>query len=106
MNLKLVRYSDNKESTLGILFLDDEFLCYTLEDTHRKEKIAGQTRIPEGKYKIGSCVYAKSDINEPLIIKRFAKNMYYCKLADNSDPEELLYSESELLSVQEKKDSQ
>ena len=58
MRLELYRYSSQKDSTLGILFLvDDEtnkkdFLCYTLEDEKRAIKVYGETRIPEGTYKI------------------------------------------------------
>ena len=58
MRLELYRYSSQKDSTLGILFLvDDEtnkkdFLCYTLEDAKRAIKVYGETRIPEGTYKI------------------------------------------------------
>ena len=32
---------------------DKEFLCYTLEDEYRSEKKYGETRIPEGTYKLG-----------------------------------------------------
>ena len=58
MRLELYRYSSQKDSTLGILFLvDDEtnkkdFLCYTLEDEKRAIKVYGETRIPEGTYQI------------------------------------------------------
>ena len=56
MKLELLRFSDQNESTLCILCEDagccKQFLCFTLEDTYREEKIAGETRIPAGKYKI------------------------------------------------------
>lgn len=56
MRLELYRYSSQKESTLGVMFLVDpktlkkEFLCYTLEDEYRKNKIYGKTRIPAKQY--------------------------------------------------------
>lgn len=50
--LKLYRYSDNGESTLGILIVNDEFYGYTLEDEYRKEKVRKETRIPEGIYEV------------------------------------------------------
>ena len=53
MKLEVLRYSDNGESTLGLLFVDGEFHCYTLEDERRTEKVFGETRIPEGEYKVG-----------------------------------------------------
>lgn len=52
MNLKLQRYSDNGESTLGLLFVNNNFFGHTLEDTHRDAKVAGQTRIPAGYYRM------------------------------------------------------
>lgn len=57
----------------------------------------------EGKYKVGSSVYAKAIPDEPLIIRRFAANIYYCKLADGSDQDDLVYFERELMSLEEKK---
>lgn len=53
MRLELKRVSKSTESTIGVLFLDGEFQCYTLEDEERTEKVYGETRIPEGHYKIG-----------------------------------------------------
>lgn len=49
------RYSSGKDSTLGLLMYTTglpKFLCYTLEDEKRTEKIFGKTRIPEGKYRL------------------------------------------------------
>lgn len=50
--IKLFRYSSQSRSTLGVFHVNNRFNCYTLEDTHREEKIAGETRIPAGKYKV------------------------------------------------------
>ena len=56
MNLELLRYSSQKETTLGMLFdvsgSERKFLCYTLEDEHRTKKVWGETRIPAGQYEI------------------------------------------------------
>jgi hypothetical protein len=55
MKLEVLRFSSQKDSTNGILFNvteGREFLCYTLEDEYRDEKIKGETRIPAGTYKI------------------------------------------------------
>jgi len=47
MNLELIRYSQNSESTLGLLFVNDEFFSYTLENgTYQKF-------IPDGEYILG-----------------------------------------------------
>ena len=53
MILELKRYSHNKESTLGLLFWNRKFQCYTIEDAPQKKKIAGITRIPSGIYELG-----------------------------------------------------
>ncbi|WKN33296.1 DUF5675 family protein [Porifericola rhodea] len=50
--LSVLRYQDDGESTLGLLFLRKKFFAYTLEDTHRVEKLAGKTRIPSGTYAV------------------------------------------------------
>lgn len=52
MNLTLIRYNDNRESTLGLLFMGGKFVCYTLEDEGRTKKVYGETRIPQGIYKL------------------------------------------------------
>lgn len=52
MQLELNRYSDNGNSTLGVLLVDGKFNCYTLEDEARSEKLNGETRIPQGTYRI------------------------------------------------------
>ena len=56
MKLKVLRFSSQEDSTSGLLFLDEknglEFLCYTLEDEYREDKIMGETRVPAGTYKI------------------------------------------------------
>lgn len=51
----LQRYSDNRESTLGLLFKRSSKLVlmgYTLEDEFREVKVKGETRIPAGRYEI------------------------------------------------------
>lgn len=50
--VRVERYIDDGIRTIGKMFIDDKFACYTLEDTFRKEKIKHQTRIPSGVYKL------------------------------------------------------
>lgn len=52
MHLHLMRISTGKESTIGVLYIDGKFECYILEDTKRIKKIDGETRIPDGLYKL------------------------------------------------------
>jgi hypothetical protein len=51
MELILNRLKDNGKSTIGELMVDDLKLV-TLEDTFRKKKLYGKTRIPAGTYEI------------------------------------------------------
>ena len=55
MKLEVIRFNKGVDSTNGILFDLTEgrkFLCYTLEDESREEKVYGETCIPEGEYTI------------------------------------------------------
>ena len=52
MQLTLVRYSGTENDTLGLLYIDGQFECYTLEDEHRNKKVYGETRIPASVYRL------------------------------------------------------
>ena len=56
MILEVLRISSQADSTSGILFdITDnkrKFLCYTIEDEYRAEKVKHETRIPAGIYKL------------------------------------------------------
>jgi hypothetical protein len=42
----------SEESTIGELWVNGVFECYTLEDKVRPVKIAGKTAIPPGRYEV------------------------------------------------------
>ena len=52
MHLEVKRFADNGKATLGVLYVDGVFECFTVEDEERCEKVAGETRIPNGTYDI------------------------------------------------------
>lgn len=57
MKLTLIRDHYYEDATLGKLYINDGFACFTLEDTDRRledggEKIPGQTAIPRGTYRV------------------------------------------------------
>jgi len=67
MELEVIRFSSGTDSTNGVLFEIDrlapaphaegfrckrKFLAYTLEDEYRNEKKYGETRIPNGTYRL------------------------------------------------------
>ena len=66
MKLEVIRFSSGTDSTNGILlevkeqgneidglWQQKKFLAYTLEDEQRDTKVLGETRIPDGIYKLG-----------------------------------------------------
>lgn len=52
MNIQITRYSIASHSTLGVMLINGEFACYTLEDKVREVKVMGETCIPAGRYRI------------------------------------------------------
>ena len=55
MKLKVIRFSSQSDSSSGLLFdatVGMKFLCYTLEDERRVDKVKAETRVPAGVYSI------------------------------------------------------
>ena len=52
MKLRLERFDHDDDTSLGLLFVDGEFFCFTLEDQPQNVKVPGETRIPAGTYDI------------------------------------------------------
>ncbi len=52
MKIDIIRFAHGDDDTLGILLINGKFRCFTLEDEKRTFKVFGETRIPEGKYKL------------------------------------------------------
>ena len=55
MKLEVLRISSESDSTSGLVFditNGRKFLCYSLEDEYRDEKVMHETRVPAGTYKI------------------------------------------------------
>lgn len=52
MKIEVQRFSSSAESTIGLLFIDGVFFCFTIEDQFQEVKVKSETRIPEGDYKI------------------------------------------------------
>lgn len=53
MKILVERFDSGSNDTLGKVFVDGKFICYSLEDEYREVKVKGDTRIPSGTYKIG-----------------------------------------------------
>ena len=55
MKLEVLRISSESDSTSGLVFdvtNGKKFLCYSLEDEYRNDKIMQETRVPAGTYQI------------------------------------------------------
>ena len=55
MKLEVLRVSSESDSTSGLVFditNGKKFLCYSLEDEYRNDKIMHETRVPAGTYQI------------------------------------------------------
>jgi len=55
MKLTLKRFEHQTKATIGRLYIDDKYFCYTLEDRTREPSVAkvkGETAIPAGSYKV------------------------------------------------------
>lgn len=52
INLTILRISDDGETVVGKLFLNEVFYCYTLEDSHSDEKIRAEILPAPGAYSL------------------------------------------------------
>lgn len=52
MEIKVIRETFTDNSTIGRMFIDGKFHCYTLEDKVRDTKIQNVTAIPYGRYEV------------------------------------------------------
>lgn len=50
--LQVVREKSSEFSTLGSMYINREWFCWTLEDVVRKDKIQDKTAIPVGYYPV------------------------------------------------------
>lgn len=53
MRITVNRFVSDNNSTVSLILVDGVFVCFGLEDEYREKKVAGETRIPAGVYKIG-----------------------------------------------------
>lgn len=52
MEIKIIRTTKTANSTIGEMYVDGAFECYTLEDAERASKIYGRTAISKGRYEV------------------------------------------------------
>ena len=52
MKIEVKKIAESPNSTMSLLSIGGEFFCFVIEDGFRQRKVAGETRIPGGAYKI------------------------------------------------------
>ena len=52
MELDQIRFISDGRATISALFRDNRSECFCLEDEYRAVKVAGETRIPAGRYAV------------------------------------------------------
>ena len=52
MKIQVVRTQFGTDATNGLVFIDGQFECYSLEDQYQAVKVMHETCIPEGEYKV------------------------------------------------------
>jgi hypothetical protein len=52
MNIRLQRIQKYNDHSEGLLYIDGQLICFTLEDEKRVVKVKSETRIPAGIYEI------------------------------------------------------
>lgn len=72
MKLRVDRFDHGSEETIGRLYINDVFQCFTLEDQYRSVKVKGDTRIPAGTYKVVL-------VNSPKFTPRYGHEMLWVK---------------------------
>jgi hypothetical protein len=68
MRLRLIREPTRDGATMGVLFVDGAFFCFTLEDPIRDVKIPGDTAIPAGRYRVEVTMSPRFKRRLPLLI--------------------------------------
>jgi len=69
MKLTIKRLYKTSKSTIGELYIDGKFECYTLEDVEREEKIYAKTAIPKGTYEVIMTMSNRFKKIMPLLLK-------------------------------------
>ena len=52
MEILVDRFISDADATISKVAVDSRFVCFGLEDEFREEKVVGETRIPDGNYRI------------------------------------------------------
>lgn len=90
MELTLQRKTEINNSVIGQLFINGEFICYTLEDKIREVKIKHETCIPEGDYSVVMTLSQRFKTILPLLLNVPGFDGIRIHAGNYADHEELL----------------
>jgi len=68
MKITVDRLEQNDTTTIGKMYIDDEYFGYTLEDVTRDEKVYGETAIDAGTYKVVLTMSSRFKRMMPLLL--------------------------------------
>ena len=88
MEINVVREQYRPESTIGRLFVDGHFECFTLEDGIRTNKVYGRTAIPAGRYPVE--INYSPAFKKPLPILRNVPKFEGVRIHPGNTPENTL----------------
>jgi hypothetical protein len=88
VEINVVREQYRPESTIGRLFVDGHFECYTLEDGIRTNKVYGRTAIPAGRYTVE--INYSPAFKKPLPILRNVPKFEGVRIHPGNTPENTL----------------
>lgn len=52
MQILVDRFISDSDTTISHVSVDGQFVCFGLEDEYRADKVANETRIPAGQYRV------------------------------------------------------
>lgn len=69
MQIEVIRTEFTEKSTIGRLFINGNYFCYTLEDKVRDgDKVYGKTAIPDGVYDVRLSFSNRFNVSMPEIL--------------------------------------
>jgi len=83
MKVKISRFADNGDTSLGLIFIDGIFQCFTVEDEQREKKVMSETRIPEGTFEISLRNAGRINTN---YLKKFGEKFHKGMLCIHNAP--------------------
>jgi hypothetical protein len=82
------------QNVIDIILLKTNIIGQMMKHSLSKNKIA---HFMENNFKEGEIVYAKIAPKLKLVVRRYVKRIYYCKVQNDPNRKDLVYFERELM---------